>query len=142
MAIDKNKAIARLALEGVWSAAGTASLEEVYSAQFVSHQQGDPDATVRGIEALKSFIAEFHLAFPDFNNQVEQQIAEDDRVVTAFTSSGTHRGALMGVASTGKRIEWSGIEIVRVEGGKIAENWVIWDRLGVLEQMGVAVLPG
>ena len=137
MPAGENKAIARTALEGVWSVAGTASPDQLYAANFVGHQPGQQnEADIGGIEALKEFIAEFHLAFPDLNDAVEFQIGEGDMVASAFTSSGTHKGELMGVPSTGKRIEWSGIEIVRIEAGKIAENWVSWDKLGVLEQIG------
>ncbi len=143
MAAEENKATARMALEHVWSAAGTASAGDVYSTQFVGHQNSHQSVTdIRGIEALKAFLAEFHRAFPDFEDTVELQISEGDMVATRFTSSGTHKGEFMGVAPTGQRIEWRGIEIARLEDGKIAENWVSWDRLGVLEQLGGVASPG
>jgi predicted ester cyclase len=60
--------------------------------------------------------------------------------VTQFTSAGSHRGELMGIAPTGRRIEWMGIELARIENGRIAENWVSWDMSGMLQQLG-AVSP-
>jgi predicted ester cyclase len=46
----------------------------------------------------------------------------------------------MGIAPTGRRIEWMGIELARIENGRIAENWVSWDMSGMLQQLG-AVSP-
>jgi predicted ester cyclase len=44
----------------------------------------------------------------------------------------------MGVAPTGKRATWTGIAIDRIAGGKIAESWVNWDMLGMLQQLGAS----
>lgn len=113
------------------------SLVGVHARPQHSHPTVDD---LHGIEALKSFIAEFQTAFPDFLDTVERQVAEADVVTTQFTSAGTHRGEFLGIGSTGRRVEWMGIEIARVEGGKIVENWVSWDIYGMLQQLGA--LPG
>jgi predicted ester cyclase len=111
--------------------------EEVYAPEFVSHQHSHPTVTdIRGIEELKSFVREFQVAFPDFVDTVERQIAEGELVMTQFTSAGTQQGELMGIPPTGERVEWMGIELARVVGGKIAENWVSWDMYGMLQQLG------
>jgi steroid delta-isomerase-like uncharacterized protein len=134
---EANKAVARKALEEVWTSRSAVPAEEVYAADFVSHQHSHPTVTdIRGIEQLKSFVREFQAAFPDFVDTVERQIAEGDLVMTQFTSAGTQQGELMRIPPTGKRIEWMGIELARVEGGKIAENWVSWDMYGMLQQLG------
>jgi predicted ester cyclase len=127
---EANKAVTRRALEEVLFSPSAVPAEEVDAADFVSRQHSHPTVTdIRGIEQLKSFVRESQAAFPDFVDTVERQIAEGDLVMTQFTSAGTP-GELMGITPTGKRIEWMGIELARVEGGKIAENWVSWDRYG------------
>jgi predicted ester cyclase len=143
MGLEDIKAVARCALEGVWSCGGLVPAEEVYASGVVSHQHSHPRVgDVHGIEALKSFIAEFQTAFPDFLDTVERQVAEGDLVTTQFTSAGTHRGEFLGIAATGQRVEWMGVEIARVEGAKIIENWVSWDMYGVLQQLGALPVPG
>jgi predicted ester cyclase len=61
--------------------------------------------------------------------------------VTRFTSVGTHRSPLMGLAPTQKPARWSGISIDRVVGGKLAEEWVSCDLMGMLQQLGAVSWP-
>lgn len=136
MGAEENKAVAARALESVWSVGGGSTPEDCYTADFVGHQATGTAADQSGLKALTSFIETFHKAFPDFRDSVDRQLADGEFVVTQFTSTGTHRGEFMGVAATGQRAEWSGIEIARISDGKIAENWVSWDRYGMLRQIG------
>lgn len=135
MTPNENKTIAANALEGVWSVAGSIAPEDVYATDFVGHQLSST-ADISGLEALKAFVAEFHRAFPDFADTVDRQVSEGELVVTQFTSAGTHRGDFMGMAPTGQRAEWSGIEIARIADGKVAENWVSWDQHGLVQRLG------
>jgi predicted ester cyclase len=67
---------------------------------------------------------------------IDDQVADGDKVVTRFTSTGTHRGALMGLQPSNKRASWMGIVIDRIEEGKIVEEWVSWDLYGMMQQLG------
>jgi predicted ester cyclase len=96
-----------------------------------------PDVEVEGLDALKGFIAGYRGAFPDVRSVVEDQIAEGDKVVTRWTSRGTHNGDLNGFAPTGKRMELTGVTIERIVGDRIAEVWVSKDDLGLMRQLGV-----
>jgi predicted ester cyclase len=49
---------------------------------------------------------------------------------------GTHRGELMGIPATGRRVEVAGITIERLVGGKIVEHWRVTDEVGLLRQLG------
>ncbi len=62
--------------------------------------------------------------------------------MTRWTASGTHQGELMGIAPTGNRAAVTGITISRIADGKIAEDWVNWDTLGMMQQLGVISPPG
>ena len=79
-------------------------------------------------------------AFPNLNVTLEDEIAEDGKVVTRWTIRGTpHQGELMGIAPTEKQIELKGITIYRIEADKkIAEEWERYDNLGLMQQLGVA----
>ena len=64
------------------------------------------------------------------------QIAEGDRVVTRLSGSGRHTGPVLGAAPTGRRLQWTAIVISRFVDGKIAEEWVEFDALSLLQQLG------
>ena len=74
-------------------------------------------------------------AFPDFTNHVEEIIAEGDRAFARLTYRGTHRGAVFGIAPTGRRVEYAGAAVFRFRDGKIAEVWVLGDVHGLLQQL-------
>jgi predicted ester cyclase len=76
-------------------------------------------------------------AYPYYNIYNEDLVAEGDKVVARVSVSGTHRGEMLGLAPTGKRIRTSGIEVFRIEDGKMAEHWATFDVLGMLRQIGV-----
>jgi len=81
-------------------------------------------------------------AFPDLHLTLEDIIAEGDKMVTRWTMRGTHQGASLGMPPTGKQCTMPGIGIFRLDGGKVAELWVIYDQLGMLQQLGMAPMPG
>lgn len=137
MSITDNKELARRAI-GLWSSGSTDRPEEIFAPGYVNHQHHHPDNAndLRGIGPWKQFITSFHQAFPDFKDKITAQIAEGDLVATHFTSSGTHKGEMMGMAATGKRATWTGIAIDRIADGKIVESWVNWDMHGMLQQLG------
>jgi steroid delta-isomerase-like uncharacterized protein len=137
MTLEENKALARRAIDEVWSKGNLAVAPDVYGPNFVSHQHSHPQVRdVRGISALVEFVREFREAFPDFQDTIDDQVAEGDKVVTRFTSTGTHRRALMGLQPTNKQATWMGIVIDRIEQGKIVEEWVSWDLFGMMQQLG------
>ncbi len=93
-------------------------------------------------EEFKRDIARIRRAFPDYAGANVDQIAEGDKVANRFVFLGTHLGEFMGVAPTGKRVEFIGSSIDRVVEGKLVESWVELDLLGVLRQLGAIPEPG
>jgi predicted ester cyclase len=91
-------------------------------------------------ESLKRSAAGLRSSFAEMHDQVQDQMAEGEKVVTRFAGGGVHRGLFMGVAPTGKTVTWTGISIDRFEGGKIVERWTQIDVLGVLQQLGAVNL--
>jgi len=76
------------------------------------------------------------VAFPDYRFAVEDLIGEADKVVARITVTGTHRGGNdAGLAPTQKRVQTNGIEVFRLEDGKLAEHWATFDALGMLRQL-------
>ena len=87
-------------------------------------------------EAAKQEAADFRRGFPDVISTIEDLIAEGDRVVTRWRSRATHRGDYMGIAPSGKEVQFTGISFYRIEGGKIAESWNSEDQFGLMGQIG------
>ena len=74
--------------------------------------------------------------FPDLHLTIDDQIAEGDKVVTRATATGTHKGDFGGVSPTDRSTVLPIIFIHRIEGGKLAERWVQFDQIGLLQQIG------
>jgi predicted ester cyclase len=72
---------------------------------------------------------------------IKDTVAEGDKVATRFTMSGKHTGTMMGIAPTGKSIHISASGIFRIVEGKLTDNWVNFDALGLLQQIGAVPMP-
>jgi steroid delta-isomerase-like uncharacterized protein len=83
----------------------------------------------------------FRAAMPDWHSDLHQLVAEDDIVVERFTATGTQEGPLMGVPGTGKTITLAGVNIFRIQDGRIVERWGRLDELGLLRELGIAPEP-
>jgi steroid delta-isomerase-like uncharacterized protein len=93
-----------------------------------------------GIEAMNNVITTCRAAFHGLHVTIEDMMADGDRVTCRFTARGIHQGAFMGLPPTGKKIEMTGIEIFRLQDGKIAELWGEANLMGLMQQLGI--LPG
>ncbi len=69
--------------------------------------------------------------------QIEELFSAGDRVVVRWTGSGTHIGEVNGIPPTNRKVKVDAISIHRMQDGKIAETWEVWDTLGFLQQLGV-----
>jgi steroid delta-isomerase-like uncharacterized protein len=69
--------------------------------------------------------------------EIEEMFSTGDRVCVRWTGSGTHVGEVNGIPPTGRDIRVDAISVHRIEDGKIAETWEVWDTLGFLQQLGV-----
>ena len=140
MSTEDNKALMRRFLEEVFNKQNLAAIDEFIAPSHVDHTL--PPFLPATPEGTKRAIGMFLTAFPDVHLTVEDMIAEGDKVVTWYTSRGTQKGAFVGIPPTGKQVAVSTIDIVRMEGGKIAEEWGIDDRLGMLQQLGLVPAMG
>ena len=75
-------------------------------------------------------------AFPDFHADIHWQLADGDRVTTYKTYHGTHRGEFLGVAPTGRKIQFETVDVMRVCNGKITEHWGVANLLSLMQQLG------
>jgi steroid delta-isomerase-like uncharacterized protein len=140
MSAEENKAIVRRELEEVFTQGNLDAAEEIYAPNYVSHQTATVSIPagedVHGVEAARQIAIARREAFPDLQITIEDQIAEGNKVATRFRARGTHLGELAGRTPTGKEVELTGINISRIERGKIAEHWPYADILGMMRQLG------
>ena len=134
MSTEENKALNRRFWEEVFNQKNLAAIDDLCRADFVYHGASGP---IRGSEAFKGFLQMYFSAFPDLHIRIEDQIAEGEKVVVRNTVTGTHQGALMGIAPTGKRVQISSIHVTRFVGSKSVEDWGNEDMLGLMQQLGV-----
>ena len=133
---DSNKLLSRRFTE-LFSTGDQRLATEILSPDLVFHGTAG-DGELRGIDAFMAFVGAYRRAFPDARSTVEEQVAEEDRVVTRWRARGTHSGELGPMEPTGRGFEMDGITIERIAGGRIAEVWVARDELGLLHQLGLA----
>jgi predicted ester cyclase len=128
-----NKAIVLRSESKLWSKGDLAVADQLYSPEFVCHFIIGPKW--RGVEGIKEQVRQHRTSFPDWTERVDDIVAEGDRVVIRFTSTGTHRGTFAGIAPTDRKVTIQEMAIFRVVGGKIVEQWGQPDLNGLLEQL-------
>lgn len=134
--VAENKALLRRFYKEVYVDWNMAVADEVISPQFTSHDW--PERGPTGPKAFRDYYSALRAAVPDARYEVDDLIAERDRVVVRWRLLGTHQGDFRGIAPSGQPITLKGIAIYRVEGGKLMERWVVSDLHGVLEQIGAS----
>jgi steroid delta-isomerase-like uncharacterized protein len=141
MAADEQKELVRRYLEEGWSRGNGDVLDDVlapnYQLRVLQGTSRREDQVTHGIDRVKQSVAMYHQAFSDLQITPQTIIAEGDRVVVEWTARATHTGAFRSIPPTGKQLTYAGINIYRVEGGKIAEEVYLGDRLGLWQQLGL-----
>ena len=128
-----NKELVRRFYKEVYVNWDMALVDEVVSPRFTSHDW--PEGGVAGPQAFREYYAAIRSAVPDARYEVDDLIAEGDRVVVRWTLLGTHEGSFGGIAPTGKAIALKGIAIYRLDAGMLMERWVVSDLHGLLEEI-------
>jgi steroid delta-isomerase-like uncharacterized protein len=89
-----------------------------------------------GLAGLKDVLRGLFAAFPDMNWNIEEQIAESDKVLTRFVWTGTHSMEFLGVAATGRSVSVWGMALDRIENGRIKDTRILMDLFGLMRQLG------
>jgi steroid delta-isomerase-like uncharacterized protein len=128
------KAVVRRNTEEVQGGGNLEAFEELFADDFLDHtpQPGrtpDKDGARQLYKILRT-------AFPDFHADIHWQLADGDRVTTYKTYHGTHRGEFLGVAPTGRQIQFETVDVMRVRNGKITEHWGVANLFSLMQQLG------
>ncbi len=130
---EENKAVVRRLFEESDNRKGELP-DDLFTPDYVFHFPGSPEPL--DLQGHVRIARMLYAAFPDLRHRVEEQVAEGDKVTSRFTMHGTHGGEFMGISPTGRWVAATGISIDRFADGRIAEEWVNSDALGIMQQLG------
>ncbi len=129
--IEENKTVVRRLFEAV-NKKNPNLFYELMAPDYFDHT-----LQLRGPEANIQLLTAFFKAFPDWHEEIEDVIAENDKVWVRFKSTGTHKEEFQGLAPTGKSFTETGVLIYRIVNGKIVEAWTVSDVLDFFRQLGI-----
>jgi steroid delta-isomerase-like uncharacterized protein len=135
---EENKALARKFLR-MFEIGDPGMADEIVATNYYNHDTPDPNIGSEGVKAAATI---FKNALPDARLKIAYQHAEEDKVVTRYTWSGTHQGEYYGIPATGKQVSWTMTTTFRIADGKIHEAWINWDQWGLMQQLDVAPTSG
>ena len=134
MSVEEQSAIVNRWIEA-WNKRDLAAASDLLTPDYKRHDANLPD--VDGPKAGVEFITTCVTGFPDIQLDIEQLIVQDQLGAARLTVRGTHLGPFMGVPATGRKATVEVADVYRLADGKIAEQWVIMNAMGLMQQLGV-----
>jgi predicted ester cyclase len=135
---EENKAVSRRFHAAIGKGSAQAVQAEL-AGGYVAHFPGVPGPL--DAAGFNQLVDVFGSAFPNSHFDLNDEFEVGDKVVTRWTYHAVHRGIFQGLAPTGKEVTMTGITILRLTGGKVVENTVELDQLGLLQQLGAIPPP-
>ena len=139
MSTEENKALVQQLIH-LQESGDLNTVDQILAPNWVNHDPSMPP--LQGYEGFKQLTMLFRSAFPGFHTEIEDMLAEGDKVAARFRLRGTNTGSFQGMPPTGKAVDVTGTGIFRVVDGKVTDNWVNFDALGLMQQLGVVPAPG
>ncbi|HEY1349658.1 MAG TPA: ester cyclase [Ktedonobacteraceae bacterium] len=136
--LEEQKRIARRCLEAI-SEKDFSIIDTCYDPGYVRH---DPDSPqVRSREEYRKYLMGLCAVFPDLHFTVDDVFGEGDQVVCRFSITGTHKLPWRGLPATGKQVNLTGINISKMAGNKVVEDWFNTDIFSLALQLGLIPMP-
>ncbi len=129
------RSIVRRCLEDIVARGDLAVAEKVLAEDVVFHTANG--AVLRGRREFQHFAQQMREAFPDLRFEIEEEMADGDRVATRYTMRGTFQSTLMGLLPNGEEFAVQGIDTFRLRDGRVAEIHASYDTLGQMQQLGI-----
>ncbi len=135
MTIEQNKALVRRVIDEVFVHGSFEAVDELLAPDFVTH---NAPSTGDGRADMKATIERVSKGLADAHFEIQDQIAEGDRVAVRVTSGARHVGPFMGMPATGRAYAIEEIHIFRIADGMVAEHWHQLDAMALLKQLGLS----
>lgn len=134
---NERRTLAHDWFEEVWNKGRVDAISEMFAEDGVAHGLTDSEGhELRGPAGYRPFFESFKSAFPDLRVEVVDTVCEGDKIASRCEVRGTHTGEGIGIAATNRPVLFTGITILRIEDGKIAEAWNNFDFHGLYTQLG------
>jgi steroid delta-isomerase-like uncharacterized protein len=131
--LDRHKRLVRRFYDEIWNHADLSAVPEIL-APDVTFRGSLGSATV-GLRAFVQYVRSVTGALDDYRCDIADLVAEADRVVARMTFSGIHRGPLLGVPASGRRVSWDGAAFFTIADGRVVDLWVLGDLAGLRAQL-------
>jgi predicted ester cyclase len=131
---ENNKAII-IAFTSAFNDRNYTAIELYVAENMIEHRPG----VMSGRNSTIEFLQSLSTAFPDFHTNIDNIVAEDDKVVVFTTTNGTHQGEFIfapGLPPTGKQVSFKTADIYRISNGQIVEHWGVIEILDMMTQIG------
>ncbi|MBN1163731.1 MAG: ester cyclase [Candidatus Krumholzibacteriota bacterium] len=138
--LEKNKRIVRDYITRVLNTGDVGKISEYISPVYVEIYRNGKHQL--GIDGARDHIRGVRETYPDLELTVERQIAEGEWVVTLITARGTHQGEWLGIKPTGKKVEYTGVNVDRIREGLIVEHGGAVNLLETLLEIGAVKVVG
>jgi steroid delta-isomerase-like uncharacterized protein len=135
-----NRELIRRFYEECWSKGNLAIVDELVSTECKFHHSVF-QTLGPGTDDMRRYITVCRTGFPDLSFHIDNLIVDDDEAVIHWTASGTHEGRFMGIPPSHKPAKLAGVSILRFRDGKIVEQWIEWNLVALLSQLGVTDSP-
>ncbi|MBO1076739.1 ester cyclase [Roseomonas marmotae] len=123
--------------EEVWNQKDASRMADYIAPECVLHSTDMAGSDLRGPAAFQIFFDQVQGNFSDVQFTVHDVVEQGDRAAGRWTARMTHTGDGFGVPATGRSVTISGMSMVRVEDGKVAEAWDEWDRFRLATTCGM-----
>lgn len=131
--LERHKRQVRRFYDEIWNRADLTVIPDVLTTDVAFRGSLGPELT--GHAEFAGYVRDVRSALADYRCDIVALVAEADRVVARMTFSGVHRGPLLGVEATGRRVSWAGAAFFTFSGGRIADLWVLGDLYGLADQL-------
>ncbi len=135
--LDANRQLYRSYIEEVWNKRSPAAVDRYLAANFIEHNANLPP----GRDGRKRFATAVQAGFSDYHAEIQEVVADGDRVVARVLWTGTQDGPFLGRPATGNKLRFATADFFRVENGKLAEHWDVVDSLPRAIALGLVPPP-
>jgi steroid delta-isomerase-like uncharacterized protein len=137
---EQNADLVRSWYEGVWNQRDLDLIDDILAKDYVRYRAGIPFNNETGTADDRAFVEMITSEFPDVKFSIEDLLVDGDKVAVRTITTGTQMGPMvdMGDApATERQMSRENLAIWRIECGKLAEQWIVQDNLGMLRQLGI-----
>ena len=119
-----------------WNSHDMEKVLPFYSPDYIAEDVGQA-FLLRGHEGVRAMLDTYWRAFPDLEFTVTDAVVQDGRLALIWMAEGTHRGTIMNIPPTGRRVVVRGVSILDLQDGLVVRGRYIWDLAGMLRHMGL-----